>query len=210
MHTLHVVLVPARQEDILSDPAILDNLLFNFPGQTWFDWHEVGGRWDGYFGEQFPELSLNNPNVLPLEGNLTYVEQVLRSIELQQDSEFIRITSALKGSAVTVVEDTDGHILGFPVARDAIAAERMTKINSEISLEWHGILQATSLYDINSYANMSLYYITRLNDLVCGNWCPDSGFYDFASGSSHVRLTREFLNTGNAADSSLVAVDFHF
>ena len=51
MHTGHILLVEAESEEEAIDKVQSAITHADEPTPIWSDWHEVGGRWDDYFGE---------------------------------------------------------------------------------------------------------------------------------------------------------------
>jgi hypothetical protein len=212
MHTVHQIVVSG--ESVETALSSLENKLMEIPeNSSWFDWYQIGGRWDGILVEDYPELKnkLENPNVLPVFGNETTVESVLRDIDSRQNNRFLECKDIFLGSEVVPVEETDGHIFGVPVAETEVKAQRKTKYNIDGFQEWKEILSATSLYELNDkYFFIAAYNLDILNNFLSGRWFNETGYYDFFNESAQTRHLRDLFGQVSSKNLYLVTVDFHF
>lgn len=216
MHTLHIVAVDTCTEDGDQDAIALVQQFLDSDGPRWWDWYEIGGRWDGHFGQCFPETGTSN--VLSLRRHPTQFRAALQAAGLQQNEAFLNHRDSLTGATVRHLDGVDGHLLGEPVASDAYRADALTRANQGTQQAWASLMAAQDLPSVSQQMThgllMATYAADRVNDLVMGNWCPDSYFYSYDYGSANAAAYLSdwdsHTNRQEGTDTCLVAVDFHF
>lgn len=230
MHTVHTILVSLPVDDagkpiVDAAPAAVAESIPDVESlAAWYDYWGVGGRWDGYFSHQFPELGLENGNVLPIKGNEAQVLSFLDLAQLRLDNVFREYRDKITG--VEVAEsDVDGYVFGLPVASSQDMAARRTRENRDVSAGWQRILKMDSLADVHGSKGVSwdewrpVYALQVLTETLNGKWNDESGYLDTIAHSAQPAILKDILH-GTARSSmlenyplerlALVAVDFHF
>lgn len=203
MHTVHLIALEYDPAVKLNDKAVTELLADALDGNSdWWDYYELGGRWEGY---------LDGRNFTTLVENPIKFEEILRSARAKQNSNFRRMRDEITGAAVAVA-DLEGHIFGLPVAQDEAVAARMTEANKESKAAWLRVLATDNLDDIDMDGNamMALYRMRRLVNLADGRWNPDSIFYDCINGTANPTYLLQQVREEGEHHVVLAAVDFHF
>ena len=218
MHVVHIL--AAYADPHTCDDGTVQALLDEYSASdTWWDWFEVGGRWDGYFAQWLPELSgaLANSNVLPVPLFPSEALQALEGIQRTRNEVFLSHRDKLTGA---VVHDSagsmDGHLFGLPVSDSKEAADRQTAVNQGYAAEWQTVLTTESLNDLTGQWLMSLYYARRVVDMVEGRWHSDAYFHSLVPEVGSLEDVMNAIRGGQSLMSEsgvplcLIAVDFHF
>lgn len=216
MHVLQIVGLIPRDGKRADDPArAVEQALEEFMGRgtTWFDWFQIGGRWDGHFTETFPGLGVGN--VLSWAQHEQEIRQVLRDLGVRDNETYLSKRDAVLGTPVSYVEGTVGHVLAEPVVDDAGWAQRLTDANRETARAWQDVLAAGSLSEARarSGVEMAAFYVERMMKMLMGEWSSDCSFCLIDEEDGFVSSTDplRFAETATARDAGyLVAVDFHF
>lgn len=208
MHVVQVVGVRCQGDAETTVESLLADLSSR---GMWFDWFEIGGRWDGFFAVQHPDAGLENGNVLSFSTHPELVREELGKIRRQQNETYLSVRDAVLGNAVEQVDNARGHILGFPVVDDPAVAARLTKYNRDVAEGWKAILNAPSLNEARTAdpTFTAAYEVNRLIDMCHETWNSDSGYVDLDNESTRVDYLLEDLGKPDIS-THLVAVDFHF
>jgi len=194
MHTLHLILVQAEDEEdaITTVISILDSL----PEGQWWDWYEVGGRWND---------CLDGKNAMP--SNHPDFDTILKNINEQQNRTFRELTACATGRTVTEDEIPD-TIFGLPVSDKTFTTGRINEQNSGYAATIQEMLHADSLdeaRDIPFIDQMAFWHLGKLVKLVTDSWFSDSWYCDIDEWTCDPRKATE-----RDGATFLVAVDFHF
>lgn len=195
MHTRHFIVVPTLGVDLAdtnTHASLINQVDVGNGEDSWWDWYEVGGRWDGEFRELFKDRVWPNEwpyaNVLPLtEENTEYALEVLERTYAQQLNEAADCRERSKEWVDEVLYSDD------PM-----------KANAEAPA-----------------SSLGGYCLSRLISLTEGTWNPDSFFYDPVGGTANPSQLIAHLKDRNVPwdkysnhrfveDYALLVVDFHF
>jgi len=210
MHTVHIIALAYRLDTEPNTQKVEELLELSLGEESsWWDYYVLGGRWDGYFGE--------DRNYISYASNPAEVLTALKSAQEAQDTNFRSFRDSLAGATVAVA-DVSGHIFGLPVQPDQAAADRLTASNKETLDAWQRVLKADTINDIarDFQAQWALYRAGRIVSLVNGEWNPDSMFYDTINQVSDTNVLLNYLSQtyrqGEEPQQGLVlaAVDFHY
>jgi hypothetical protein len=223
MHVIQVLLVHVPQLTSAAAAAAVQEAL---PGQDWYDYYDIGGRWDGHLGQWAPDLA--DPNVMALDHPAAL--SVLADLARTQDQTLAEAQAQIRGAHVGV-SDLSGNIFGLPVEPTPAAAAAATARNQQMAQTWEQILTAASLSEARQAsagpAGLTTYMVRRLLDLVDGVWTSRSGFYypeHYSTDPADALALRQSRQsapgaTGQDAEQdaeqgtelipALVAVDFH-
>lgn len=209
MHVLHFVLVKTEN----PEPRETLATILGSESGYWWDWYEVGGRWDGVLLNDFPNLKLEDKNVLPLKDYPVEGLKIIQECHLIQERTFVDARAKILGTPVAVAGD-NGHVFGIPIARTQDIADEETRENQLYADTWQKLLLAPSLEAVQKDPNVGMlsYYMGRAMDLVSGRWTFDSAFFDSAWGNADALRTLEELRAKSAEELDgyyLIAVDFH-
>lgn len=218
MHTIHFIALelPANLSTAPSGiGSAIDGLVSDAIGApSWWDWYEVGGRWDGELAKEFPDAALVAPNVVSLSKNPQVAQKLLEQAQKRQNSVFLHMRDLIVGNEVLPAE-LPGHVFGIPVAQDQEQADRITQHNREQAQAWQDILASPSLKEIpqNEATYMAPYYVRKLIDVIEHRWNEDSGFFDAINGTPDPQFLLDAtaaFHAGASPEVVLVAVDFHY
>lgn len=195
MHTRHFIVVPTNGVDLSNannHAGLIDQVVIGNGEDSWWDWYQVGGRWDGEFRERFGSRIWPNaweyPNLLPLtEENTEYALEVLKQVYEEQLEEVNRCR---------------------PEAREW--AETLLSVDDPMK----AIAEGPAL-------NMGGYQMSRLMSLANGTWNPDSFFFDPVGHTANPSRLIAHLQDRNVnwdeythdrfvEEYALLVVDFHF
>lgn len=150
MHTLQVMLVEADSKEeavsqVLSRTGYYDN---EGTGPEWSDWHEVGGRWGGYF---------EGSNVLCYADNVALAEETIKTAlqwrleeieRLKEDSDFEGLSTAIDSY------DPENPVADFKV----YCAKKV----AEIALDYW--TSDSKVFDLHDYTASIKYFRKRLEE----------------------------------------------
>jgi hypothetical protein len=150
-------------------------------GDVW-DWHEVGGRWDGHLaGKNVVCYAHDKPS---------FIAGVSRALE-SRNSEFRNLRDKLAGTVVTAEESDDHNHFGFPIKDPVGHAQRITESNLQGKAAFDKLMACETIeeYDAQHQKGdashfMLGYYLRKLGTLVSDSYCFDAMFWDGAYGSS--------------------------
>jgi hypothetical protein len=213
MHVLQIVLLGLPELTTAAAAAELGRAL---PAEDWYDWYDVGGRWDGHLGQYAPDLA--DPNVMALHHPAAL--SVLGDQARTQDQALAEAQAQVRGAHVGV-SDVDGHVFGLPVAASPAAAATATAHNQALAQTWQAMLSAPGVDAAQTAGRhlpgfLTTHVVRRLVDLIDGVWTPQSGFYFPAEQTTSIPaaldLRQEALRRGpdRPLTLALVAVDLHY
>jgi hypothetical protein len=149
MHTLQIMLIEADSaEDAIEEVKSRTGLYGETSGPDWSDWHEVGGRWDGYF---------EGSNVLSYAENVALAEETLKTALTWRGEEIER----LKGEADfdKLVELVDNYNAEEPVFDHSVwVARRLTELVMDY---W---TPDSKVFDLHDYTASLKYFRKRLEE----------------------------------------------
>lgn len=210
MHVLNFILVKTEN----PEPRETLGTILNSGGEAWWDWYEIGGRWDGVLISDYPHLKLEDRNVLPIRDYPVEAMKIIEECHRIQERTFVDARAKVLGTPVTVTGN-NGHVFGIPVARTKEIADEETKENKLYAETWQKMLIAPSLEAVQKDPNVGMfsYYMGRMIDIVSGRWTADSAYFDSAWGNADALRSLEELRSKpveELGDFYLVAVDFHY
>lgn len=195
----------------MSPPTIEEAIQKAIGEPSWWDWYEIGGRWEGSVESSYPEAKMQIPNVLRCQRNPEVAQLLLEQAGRRQNTEFLHVRDQLNGNRVIAAE-LPGHVFGIPVAKDEQTANRLTEQNQSMAKAVQSVLHAPSLNDVprDGDAFLVSFLLRRLCDLIDYSWSSDSGYFDSINGCSDPRLLLDNPELFSNPKTALAVIDFHF
>jgi hypothetical protein len=200
MHVLHLILIEADEAEDITD----ESLPFYEGESHWWDWFEIGGRWNG---------CLDGKNVLPLS-DVANAREALEGVIIRQEAEFTDMQRKLSGAPITKADAPD-YVFGLALPDKDGYVGRTNEANAATARAFRDVLSAPSLaaaHAVMAETPHSLigYYIERFGKFIDGDWTPDSGFWDSVDYTANPKSALAKLGTEDAEGLFLVACDFHY
>ena len=112
MHTVQLVLIQCKDQDLKDMADLTDKVETNLDSignDRWWDWWQIGGRWEDYLKEQIAPMiwpeSLESPVALRLtKDNTQMALKLLKIAKDQQDVRLLSYISTLKRMGVDLNE----------------------------------------------------------------------------------------------------------
>jgi hypothetical protein len=218
MDVMHVIQFLVLPVPAFTTEAAYETLAQKIPGESWYDWYEIGGRWSGIFNQDpiHARLADDTVDVLPVKGNEAAVLRALDAVRGYANHEFASLRHAILGSTV-LPAGHDGDILGIATASTAEQADRMTEYNRKQADGWSQILACDTLTDAQEAVQrtFSTYAVSQFLELVQGQWGSANAFYNTVTRTAKIDEFARLVRTPDERirdiyDSlALVAVDFH-
>jgi len=174
--------------------TILSHGIYNCDAEdaTWWDWSEIGGRWDGLLYDMFgepPNPHPNNKNIIPFTGNQNYITDVLHKCAEQQQETFSRLQREASGASAQLADVWTFSLGPVTDEQEQESLQRLTDNNKENRKALDDLLtretMPNGLRDSVPY-QFRLLPLRTLLKLVNDEWDSESVFYDTLDYSSNV------------------------
>jgi hypothetical protein len=210
MHVVHLLAVTAESaEDAIK--IVDSNLGATEEGSTWWDWYEIGGRWDGFLGE-FSEGATNVLCCTDKEGARKALEWVARS----QNYAWREVRDLMTGRQVSPDEAPE-YIFGIPTGSSPEQRQHWADRTSEQNAESKELLDQMLASDEvpnpgwgGGVGWLVPWRIKQGMKLAQGEWYSDSHFWDVEAYTARPDEVLDGLDDGTADSTYLVVVDFHY
>jgi hypothetical protein len=197
MHYVHLVAVEAESDDEAIQHA--EEAIEQYgEGDVW-DWHEVGGRWDGY---------LDGKNVLRFSDNPAVFKQAIEGIRATRNDNIKSIIDTLSGKVIG--PDEVRSSLGLNILDPEGSAQRISAYNVQGQAEFQSLLDATDYvaWAEEHVGSLMGYQLYKLGKLLAGHYASDSHFYDgVAQDPSFQYVTARVVT--DPTTQWLVVMDLH-
>ena len=194
MHTLVILAVTECETSVEAK----DDADTWFSDVDWSDWHEVGGRWDGYLPD----------NALRIGDNKELAKKVLQTVLDNQQSYAASMATKILGLP-TAVEDIETFGLG---SVDVEAVRRTKQQNIEFAQRMNDVLLkcVNKTYDDRESDYLMGSVFKGFGGFLFHTFEPDSGFVDTSEWDPSPRNLLENLEGGDIDNIWLVVIDAHY
>lgn len=168
MHTLHLIAVEAA--DLSEARSGAEAFLEEAATPVVADYFVIGGRWETY---------LDGKSALCYADAPDRFRKVVRQALEDRNRTFRGIRDRLAGRAVTAT-DIPNHVFGLPIADKEAAARLQSEENARWGALFRELLERDSLPGLPDEGSGLGYHLSRLGELVSGDYNIDSRFYDAA------------------------------
>lgn len=189
MHVLHLLFTEADSVEHAREKTVAwcDNYL-----NAWFDWYEIGGRWNGFLAD-YQDGTHTDTNVVQItEQNK---EPLLTQLRDRQQQRWAELTSQLTG--VGLAEPQFRRFV--QETAEVLSEQNLSNLDPEDAR-------------VVTSAGMWFYHADRCEKLLTGQWYFDSGCVLVNSqeySASRVETIEKAIDNSSGTFWA-VAVDFHF
>lgn len=182
MHTLHHIAVQAESPEQAFD-AVKEALQSGQSFNDWSDWHVLGGgRWHSNGDYQYED---DPSDVICFKDNNEIFFKIVSDALLRRQGHLLELIQFMKENP-----------------ESTLYRVRQKFMKTEV---WPNPLIEKEEVD------MSLYYLSRMTDLLVDRYSSESGIYDLTERTADVKWLRQRLLDEDICDKQyLVPVDFHF
>lgn len=183
MHVVH--LIAAEGDSIDDAQACAEQGIESYGNGDVWDWYVLGGRWSGYFGEQYDDV-LNF-----LEDPALFKKSVDDAIA-NRNRFFSEEMRHLSGRPHTSPDEFDDSVLGLPINDKQAYMERRNEGYAKEAVCFKKLLECDTIEEYHSwcstmekegiYGRLLGHRIYKVGKLVAGYYNFDSMFYDSVAG----------------------------